>query len=335
MEDFKNINEYLQNNQYIWLITGVAGFIGSNLLKTLLSLNQKIIGIDNFITGRKINLAIIEQEFSRYYKNFEFIEGDIRDKNICKQITKNVDFVLHQAALNSIPRSLKNPIATHDHNVNGFLNIFLESIENNVKSFVYASSSSVYGDLNETPNVENRIGNPLSPYALSKKINEEYACVFAKNYKLKPIGLRYFNVFGPMQDPNSEYAAVIPKWINLLLNNETAIIFGDGKTTRDFCYIDNVVQANLLAALTTDINTKNKIYNIAYGKQTSLLNLYDLISSTLNKKNIKPKLEDFRKGDRRYSLADINLAKRLLKYKPNFSVEEGIKKTVTWFMENI
>lgn len=332
---YQNLLDHLKTNQYKWLITGVAGFIGSNILQKLLELNQKVIGLDNFSTGYQKNIEqVIQSVGDLGLHNFTFLQGDIRSEEICYKSVKEVDFVLHQAALGSVPRSILTPLETNSVNVTGFLNMLHASAQAKVKRFVYASSSSVYGDSSLLPKKENSIGNQLSPYAVSKYTNELYASVFSKCYDLKTIGLRYFNVFGPRQDPKSLYAAVIPLWIDLLLSQKDVYINGDGETTRDFCYIENVVQANILSAFSQNPISFNRVYNIAFGEQTTLLNLFKIISNTLGIKNVKPKFREFRVSDIRSSLADIQDAKNLIYYDPRFSVREGFGKYVHYLQSS-
>ncbi len=320
-----------------WLLTGVAGFIGSHLLQTLLLNNQKVIGLDNLVTGTKINLDKVKQEVGKKaWSNFTLYEEDIRNRKICSKLCNKVDYVLHQAALGSVSRSIKDPQLTHDINVNGFINI-LEAVKAaQCKRLIFASSSSVYGDDRSLPKKENLVGEPLSPYATTKKINEIYAEVYAKTYGIKYIGLRYFNVFGERQDPNGPYAAVIPKWINSLIDKKKVYINGDGKTSRDFCYVSNVVQANLKAALIQNTKSLNQVYNIAFGDKTSLNKLFELIKSELKiTPDVEPIYKDFREGDVRHSHADIRKAKKNLGYNPEHSIFEGIKKTVSWFRHEL
>lgn len=331
------LQKELKANPKVWLITGVAGFIGSNILESLLKMDQIVYGIDNFSTGSINNLKDIQNSLSKkQWKNFIFEECDICNIDHLQETFNDIDYVLHQAALGSVPRSIKQPLSSHDSNVNGFLNVMHASMEAKVKSFTYASSSSVYGTSLDMPKVEGSIGDPLSPYAATKYINEVYANVFSKVFDFHTIGLRYFNVFGKRQDPAGPYAAVIPKWINLIINNESIEIFGDGKTTRDFCYIDNVVQANILAA-TASIDVKNKIYNIAFSQEHTLNYLFQQITSNLNTYGInysaKPIYRDFRKGDINASLADISLAKKELDYNPKYNLDDGIKETIEWFIK--
>lgn len=338
---YDQIKEELLSVEKRWLVTGVAGFIGSNLAEELLKLNQKVVGIDNFITGHKHNIELVKNSVSdEQVKNFTFIEGDIRDLETCIDITKNIDIVLHQAALGSVPRSIDDPITSNESNVSGFLNMLTASKDNGVKRFVYASSSSVYGDSKELPKVETKTGNLLSPYAVTKYVNELYMGVFYKCYQFESIGLRYFNVFGKRQDPNGAYAAVMPKWISQILHEENIYINGDGETSRDFTYIDNVVQANILAGVTTNVNAYAKAYNIAAGGRETLNNLYKAIVSEI--KNRLPEIEvkdpiyrDFRAGDIRHSNANIDQAEELLGYEPTHTLEEGLKESITWYIDDI
>ncbi len=320
-----------------WLITGVAGFIGSNLLENLLINNQKVVGIDNFITGFKKNLNLVKLNVSKkQWKNFILIKGSVEDLNVCRKGCKNVDYVLHQAAIGSVPRSIKNPIFTNNSNVTGFLNMITAAKDAKVKKFVYASSSSVYGDNTTLPKIEKKIGNALSPYAFTKQINETYSKLFSKLYGLKCVGLRYFNVFGKNQSPNGDYAAVIPRWIIGMINQKKINIFGDGKTTRDFCFIDNVVLANILAAITPSV--PNQTYNVANGDRISLNNLFLEIRNNLKINGLnykkKPNYDDFRDGDIMHSLANIKKIKKNLNYEPLYSFKMGIKKLVPWYIKN-
>jgi UDP-N-acetylglucosamine 4-epimerase len=331
--------ELSTKKQYTWLITGVSGFIGSNLLETLLNLNQKVIGLDNFSTGHKSNLDEVRKSvYKNQWSNFKFLEGDIINLNICHKATKGVDFILHQSALGSVPRSIEDPINTNNSNVNGFLNMLVAARDSKVKSFIYAASSSTYGDHTDLPKKEDRIGRPLSPYAVTKLVNEIYADVFYKTYKLNSIGLRYFNVFGKRQDPNGAYAAVIPKWTAAMIQGKTVFINGDGKTSRDFCYIENVIQANILAALTSK-NALNNIYNIALGDQTSLFELFLMLREALLLNNViyelDPVFRDFRPGDVRHSQADISKAIKMLGYSPSFKLFDGIKLAMPWYINTL
>ena len=326
----------LNNNPKSWLITGVAGFIGSNLLETLLKNNQFIVGIDNFSTGFIRNLEEVRGNVtSEQWKKFSFIEGDICNYDVCEHAVHGIDYVLHQAALGSVPRSIKNPLNTNASNINGFLNILCAAKNEKIKSFTYAASSSTYGDHKSLPKVEERIGSPLSPYAVTKYVNELYAQVFARTYGFKSIGLRYFNVFGKRQNPDGAYAAVIPKWMLSMLKNENIYINGDGNTSRDFCYVENVIQANILAALAND-SCKDNVYNVALGNRTSLNKLYELIKDAMqdNGYEIKklPHYRDFRDGDVRHSQADISKAKDKLGYDPEFIIDDGIKDSIAWYI---
>jgi UDP-N-acetylglucosamine 4-epimerase len=331
----KEVINFIEHNT--WLITGVAGFIGSNLLLQLLRLNQRVVGLDNFSTGKRENLNRVKQLVNPdQWDNFRFIEGNINNRDICRVACEGVDYVLHQAALGSVPRSIKDPISSHDSNVTGFLCMINAAVQAKVKRFVYASSSSVYGDSTQLPKVESIVGKVLSPYAATKAMNEIYADVINRCYGLDTIGLRYFNVFGPMQDPLGEYAAVIPKWIDSMIKGYKIYINGDGSTSRDFCYIDNVVQANILAAVTRDKNALNDVYNIAVGQRTTLKELHQLIHDGLSNytklQKIEPGFRDFRSGDVKHSLADISKAKSKLGYKPSHTVREGIFETTKWYV---
>ncbi len=336
MSRYEQVKEDLRTQPKKWLITGCAGFIGSNLLETLLKLNQTVVGIDNFSTGHQHNLDAVKGlvEVSQW-KRFKFINGDIRDMEACREgIAGGVNYVLHQAALGSVPRSITDPIATNDVNINGFLNIIIAARDAEVDSFVYAASSSTYGDHPSLPKIEDRIGKPLSPYAVTKYVNELYAEVFFRCYGLKTVGLRYFNVFGKRQDPNGVYAAVIPKWISAMLKNEDIFVNGDGETSRDFCFIDNVVQANILAATATS-EDKNQVYNVAVSDVTTLNQLIELLRTNLVSNGISYDRQinhrNFRQGDVRHSQADISKAKKRLGYEPTHTVREGISEAVKHF----
>jgi UDP-N-acetylglucosamine 4-epimerase len=330
----------IRKSQKNWLVTGVAGFIGSHLLETLLKLDHHVIGLDDFSTGKKKNLdevkaSVSEQQWTR----FKFVEGDIADANICQQACRDMDFVLHQAALGSVPASMENPLGAHRANVTGFLNILAAARDANVKRFVYASSSAVYGDDPTLPKIESRIGQPLSPYAATKRMDEIYADTFARAYGFGSIGLRYFNVFGARQDPDGAYAAVIPKWIAALLRREPVYINGTGETSRDFCFIENVVQANLLAATTENSEAVNQVYNIAVGERTTLNDLFHLLQSSLKRRDgslpaQKPMYREFRPGDVMHSLADISKARRLLGYSPGKKTQEGLELAMDWYQQN-
>lgn len=334
MSPYQSIQETLQLKPKKWLITGVAGFIGSNLLEQLLQLNQTVVGIDNFSTGHNKNLEDVRSLVSdKQWKGFTFIEGDIANFEACASACQTVDYVLHQAALGSVPRSIKDPITTNLSNVSGFLNILTAARDANVLNFVYAASSSTYGDHPALPKKEHLIGNPLSPYAVTKYVNELYASVFSSSYGMNTMGLRYFNVFGRRQDPAGSYAAVIPKWVAAFIGGDTVVINGDGSTSRDFCYIDNVVQANILAATTDNQLASNEVFNIAVGDRTTLLQLTELIKKSLPTNSTSEIIfHDFRTGDVMHSQADISKAKKLLGYDPRFNVEAGIMKTIEWYL---
>jgi len=324
-----------------WLVTGIGGFIGSHLLESLLKLDQRVIGFDNFSTGYHKNLQEVRALVGENtWTRFQMVEGDICDAAACRRACEGVDFVLHQAALGSVPRSLTDPVATHENNVTGFVNMAIAARDAGVKRFVFASSSAVYGDEPGSPKVEDKIGSPLSPYAASKIMNEIYAGVFARAYDFSFVALRYFNVFGPRQDPEGAYAAVIPKWIASLLAHEPMFINGDGETSRDFCYIENVVQANLLAATTKNAEAINQTYNIAISRRTTLNELLESLKLELGKNdpavlNQKPIYRDFRPGDVRHSLADISKAHRLLGYEPEYPIERGLEMAMDWYRAQI
>lgn len=341
MTSYQNALQNLENREHHWLVTGVAGFIGSNLLEVLLKHNQKVTGLDNFSTGYPHNLEQIKDLVGeKAWLNFRFIEGDIRQLETCRNACKDVDYVLHQAALGSVPRSIEDPIRTNENNISGFLNLLVASRDAQVTRFIYAASSSTYGDHPDLPKVEAVIGRPLSPYAVTKYVNELYADVFARCYGLACVGLRYFNVFGPRQDANGAYAAVIPQWIAALIKNQDLYINGDGETTRDFCYIDNVVQANLLAALAEDADAVNQIYNVAVNERTSLNQLYHMIRDLLLERfpylqNHKPVYVDFRTGDVRHSQADISKASKMLGYEPTHRIDKGLKQAMDWYIAHL
>jgi UDP-N-acetylglucosamine 4-epimerase len=336
---FDDIKDQLIRDPKRWLVTGVAGFIGSNLLEALLQLDQSVVGMDNFFTGYRHNLEDVERAVGPgKWSRFEFIDGDIRNAEDCRKACSGVDYILHQAALGSVPRSIDDPITTNSCNVNGFLQVLAAGMGAGAKRFVFASSSSVYGDNARLPKVEDEIGEMLSPYAASKLIDEIYAGVFSKVYDCRWIGLRYFNVFGRRQDPKGAYAAVIPRWIEALINGETPVINGDGETSRDFCHISNVVQANILAAMCEGPEALNRVYNIAYGQRTTLNELFLLIKRSLSPiipevGGIGPQYGPMRKGDVRHSLADISRAVELLGYAPRYSVVMGMEETMQWYVE--
>jgi UDP-N-acetylglucosamine 4-epimerase len=341
MTEYQKLQQSLPTARAAWLVTGVAGFIGSHLLETLLGLGQTVTGLDNLSTGRAANLAQVRAAVGpALWKNFRWIEGDIRDAALCRRVTRGMDYVLHQAALGSVPRSLEDPIQTHDSNVNGFVNILWAARGNGVKRFVFASSSAVYGDETALPQRERRIGRCLSPYATSKRINELYADVFAKCYGLETLALRYFNVFGPRQDPNGAYAAVIPKWIATMIANHPVCINGDGSTSRDFCHVANVIQANLLAAIARNPAAVNQIYNIALGAETTLNELFEMLRQRLapshsHLRHFKPRHVDFRPGDILHSRADITKARRLLGYQPAYNVAHGLDEALDWYVRKV
>jgi len=341
MTKFQGIQKHLMEHQYCWLITGVAGFIGSNLLEALLNLNQKVIGLDNFSTGYMHNLNQVKELVGvQAWSNFNFIEGDICQLEDCKKVCCKVDYVLHHAALGSVPRSIESPILTNENNISGFVNMLVASRDASVKRFIYAASSSTYGDHPDLPKIESMIGRPLSPYAVTKYVNELYADVFFRCYGTESIGLRYFNVFGPRQDPNGAYAAVIPQWIAALIKGELLRINGDGETSRDFCFVENVIQVNILAALSSDPEAINQVYNVALNERTSLNQLYEMIRSLLVKefpylKKHKPEYVAFREGDVRHSQADISKAARLLGYTPTHQIDKGLKQALDWYIANV
>ncbi len=340
MSKYQTLQEHLRSNQYTWLITGVAGFIGSNLLEALLKLNQRVVGLDNFATGYRHNIdqALADAGHAFTTEAFRFIEGDICQLESCHQACQGVDYILHQAALGSVPRSIEDPIRTNQANIDGYLNMLVAARDAGVRRFVYAASSSTYGDHPDLPKVEDKIGHPLSPYAVTKVVNELYAGVFARTYGFNTIGLRYFNIFGKRQDPNGAYAAVIPKWVAGLLAGEEVFINGDGETSRDFCYIDNTVQMNLLAATTDNEAATDQVYNVALNDRTSLNELFHFIQDRLIErrpglKKVEPVYRDFRAGDVRHSLADISKAKTLLGYEPSHRIDQGLDEAMDWYVK--
>lgn len=339
---FETLKIILQQTPSTWLVTGCAGFIGSNLLEALLKLNQQVIGLDNFATGYQHNLDEVQTLVSvDQWARLTFIKGDIRSLDDCHAACKGVDYVLHQAALGSVPRSIEDPITTNSANITGFLNMLVAARDAKVKRFVYAASSSTYGDHPALPKVEDQIGKPLSPYAVTKYVNELYADVFARTYGTQSIGLRYFNVFGRRQDPDGAYAAVIPKWIASMIKGEPIYINGDGETSRDFCYVENVIQANLLAATTQNELAINQVYNVAVGDSTSLNQLYEYIKAQLFStcrtitEISAPQYRDFRVGDVRHSRANISKSRSLLGYEPQLRIRQGIEKAVNWYLKNL
>ncbi|HZW21688.1 NAD-dependent epimerase/dehydratase family protein [Noviherbaspirillum sp.] len=338
---YEQVRRQLAGRQYHWLVTGAAGFIGSGLVEALLKLNQRVTGLDNFSTGYRHNLDLVRESVGdRAWQNFRFIQGDIRELKECARACEGVDYVLHEAALGSVPRSIHDPILTNANNVTGFLNMLVAARDAKVRRMVYAASSSTYGDSPDLPKVEDVIGRPLSPYAVTKYVNELYADVFARCYDVETIGLRYFNVFGPRQDPNGAYASVIPQWIAALINDQPVNINGDGLTSRDFCYIDNVVQANLLAALSDDPGAVNQVYNVAVNERTSLNELYEILRSELagtfpRLSEHRPRHVSFREGDVRHSQADISKAAALLGFHPTHRIREGLRQTIAWYKEHL
>ncbi|MFN3716607.1 MAG: SDR family oxidoreductase [Thiobacillus sp.] len=324
-----------------WLVTGVAGFIGSNLAEALLLLGQRVVGLDNFATGHRRNLDQVRASVGpQRWENFRFIEADIRDPEACRSACAGVDYVLHQAALGSVPRSLEDPLTTHAANNTGFINMLVAARDAKARRFVYAASSSTYGDHPGLPKVEDTIGRPLSPYAVTKLVNELYADVFGRCYGMESIGLRYFNIFGRRQDPNGAYAAVVPKWVASMIRNEPVYINGDGETSRDFCYIDNVIQANLLAATATHPDAANQVYNIAVGDRTTLNQLYEAIRANLAPRfphlaAACPVYRDFRAGDVRHSLADVSKARTRLGYEPTHRIGEGLAEAMDWYVADL
>ncbi|MGC3819493.1 NAD-dependent epimerase/dehydratase family protein [Acinetobacter sp. G11] len=340
MSQHRTVCEQLKQSPKIWLVTGVAGFIGSNLLETLLKLDQTVVGLDNFATGHQHNLDEVQSLVSAaQWAKFTFYEGDIRNLEDCQKACAGVDYVLHEAALGSVPRSIADPITTNETNISGFLNMLTAARDAKVSSFTYAASSSTYGDHPALPKVEENIGKPLSPYAVTKYVNELYADVFAKTYGFKAIGLRYFNVFGQRQDPNGAYAAVIPKWTAAMIAGDDVFINGDGETSRDFCFIDNTVQANILAATTADDAAKNQVYNVAVGDRTTLNDLYRAIQAALAENGVNYTKDavyrDFRAGDVRHSQASIAKIEQALGYAPEFRIDAGIQLAMRWYVKNL
>lgn len=337
---YDSIRANLLKTRHVWCVTGVAGFIGSNLLEMLLRHDQSVIGLDNFSTGHRHNLDLVRDCVTpEQWSRFRFIEGDIRDTGDCRDACTGVDYILHQAALGSVPRSIEDPQTTNANNITGFINMLVAARDAKVRRFVYAASSSTYGDHPGLPKVEDVIGKPLSPYAVTKYVNELYADVFARCYGLESIGLRYFNIFGPRQDPEGAYAAVIPKWVSGMISNTPVFINGDGETSRDFCYIQNAVQANILAALTENRDAVNQVYNVAVGERTTLNELFELIRTGLlaqfpHLDEYRPVYRDFRAGDVRHSLADISRAAERLGYSPTHRIGEGLNEALQWYVSN-
>ena len=338
MSAASSITAGLAQKRYCWLVTGGAGFIGSHLVESLLQVGQSVVTLDNLATGRRANLEQVARSVgAERWSLHRFIEGDIADPATCGEACAGVDFVLHQAALGSVPRSIEDPIATNTANVAGFVNMLVAARDANAKRFIYAASSSTYGDHPGLPKVEDQIGRPLSPYAVTKYVNELYAEVFAQCYAMQTVGLRYFNVFGARQDPEGPYAAVIPCWVRALLTAQPVLINGDGETTRDFCYVANAVQANLLAALSERPGAVNQVYNVAAGGRTSLNALFQALRELLARNQpelaaIQPEYRDFRAGDVRHSQADISKAHRLLGYEPSHDLRRGLEEALPWYV---
>ena len=337
MTCYSDLQRTLKSDPRSWLVTGAAGFIGSHLAIALLKLGQRVVGLDNYATGHRYNVDVVRDVAAATNTRFSFVKGDIRDLVDCQRAADGVDYVLHQAALGSVPRSLADPITTNAANIDGFVNMLVAARDAGVKRFVYAASSSTYGDHEALPKVEDTIGKPLSPYAVTKYVNELYADVFARSYGLQSIGLRYFNVFGPRQDPQGAYAAVIPRWFQALLGGEACVINGDGSTSRDFSYIDNVVQANLLAATTEREDAINQVYNVAVGDRTTLTELYTLMRDSIAREHPEvagrePEFRDFREGDVQHSQASIDKARERLGYEPAVRITEGLEMTAQWFI---
>ena len=334
---YEQVKNELRAQPRKWLVTGCAGFIGSNLIETLLSLNQTVVGLDNFATGYQHNLDEVQASLNPdQWARFTFIQGDIRHPETCALAATGVDFILHQAALGSVPRSIVDPVTTNDVNISGFLNMLVAARDAKVSAFVFAASSSTYGDHPALPKVEDQIGKPLSPYAVTKYVNELYADVFTRTYGLNSIGLRYFNVFGKRQDPDGAYAAVIPKWIAAMIRGDDLQINGDGETSRDFCFVENAVQANILAA-SASAEGLNQIYNVAVNARTSLNSLFEHLASTLAKHQIPyaktPVYRDFRAGDVRHSQADVSKAQNLLGYAPTHTISQGLEVAMPWYVK--
>ena len=338
---YEEIKEMLRRTARSWLVTGSAGFIGSHLVEHLLRMDQRVVGLDNFSNGKRKNLDQVQEAVSvDQWKRFNFVEGDIRDLALCRKLSSGIDFVLHQAALGSVPRSLSDPVNFNDNNITGTLNMLVAARECKVRRFIYATSSSVYGDNPALPKVEDAIGAPLSPYAVTKYVGELYAGVFSRCYGTETVGLRYFNVFGPRQDPNGAYAAVIPKWIADMIQGNAVYINGTGETSRDFCFVENVVQANILAATTENPEAINQVYNIAVNARTTLNQLFEMLRIRLEPsyahlKEFKPTYRDFRPGDIMHSHANIAKAGKLLGYQPTHKIEDGLDAALEWYRHNL
>jgi len=341
MTRYEELRDHLARRQHRWLVTGVAGFIGSHLLDALLRLDQVVVGVDNFSTGRRENLAdVVAGVGGARAARFQFVEGDICDPFVCQVAMEGVEFVLHEAALGSVPRSMQDPLATHVANVDGFIRVLLAARTAEVRRIVYASSSSVYGDDPSDPKVEETLGDPLSPYAASKRIDELYAGTFNRTHGIDSVGLRYFNVFGPRQDPNGAYAAVIPRWIGELFSGQPSVVFGDGSASRDFCFVDNVVQANLLAACAPDSHVAPRVFNIACGERSTLLDLFSAIRNQIatflpSASDKTPRLEAPRHGDILHSRASIDRARGYLGYQPRYDVQRGLEETIRWYADRL
>jgi UDP-N-acetylglucosamine 4-epimerase len=341
MTVYDSVREQLQASPKVWLVSGAAGFIGSNLTESLLRLNQTVLGLDNFSTGKQRNLDEVRSLVSaKQWSRFSFFEGDIRDLPTCQTVCRGVDSVLHQAALGSVPRSIEDPINTNANNITGFLNMLVAARDQKVRRFVYAASSSTYGDHPGLPKVEEVIGRPLSPYAVTKYVNELYADVFHRCYGLESVGLRYFNVFGPRQDPEGAYAAVIPRWVAAMIKDQPTFINGDGETTRDFCFVENAVQANILAATSANSATVNQVFNVAVNARTSLNQLFELLRCRLERdfphlSSYRAQFRDFRSGDVRHSQAEIRKAATLLGYAPTHAIDQGLDSALGWYKQNV
>jgi UDP-N-acetylglucosamine 4-epimerase len=341
VSQFDDVKQHLRERRYRWLVTGAAGFIGSNLVEALLGLGQQVTGLDNFATGHRHNLDQVRHAVGdAAWRNFRFIKGDVREATTCVQACDGIDHVLHEAALGSVTRSIEDPQATHDTNITGFLNMLVAARDARVRRFVYAASSSTYGDHPGLPKIEERIGRPLSPYAVTKYVNELYAEVFARCYGIETIGLRYFNVFGRRQDPDGAYAAVIPQWVAAMIEDRPVLINGDGETSRDFCFIDNVVQANLLAALTTAPGAINQVYNVALNERTTLNQLYRMMRALLQERfphlrGKEAQYRQFRAGDVRHSQADITRAREWLGYAPTHGIDAGLGEAMDWYVQHL
>lgn len=338
MSTYNACREKLRSTPRTWLVTGAAGFIGSNLVEALLRIGQSVVGLDNFSTGHRRNLKNVEQQVGSAWRRFRFVEGDIRSLETCHKVCAGIDFVLHEAALGSVPRSIDSPILSHESNINGFLNVLVAARDEGVQRLVYAASSSTYGDHPELPKMEDRIGKPLSPYAVTKLVNELYAGVFERVYGIQTIGLRYFNVYGRRQDPDGSYAAVIPRWIGNLLGGRPCVVNGDGESSRDFCHVDNIVQANLLAATAESSEVTGQVFNVACGERTSLNELFRYLRDGLAEyrpgvATMQPIYQPFRIGDVRHSQADISKISSMLGYSPTYRVKAGLLEVLPWYLE--